>query len=209
MKHTISELEDIASQVRRDVLRMVHAVQSGHPGASLGCADFFTALYFEVLNHNPKFSMEGVGEDLFFLSNGHISPVWYSVLARSGYFEVSELATFRKLDSRLQGHPTTHEGLPGVRIASGSLGRSIILDFNTTDDKIQISSGNSYSLTQFRNDFNNGSFTINGNGHDVILTFGGNSATALEIDNITTINGSMTIDHFITSIGGSAHLIFG
>ncbi|RZK59483.1 MAG: transketolase [Pedobacter sp.] len=125
MKHSISELEDIASQVRRDCLRMVHAVQSGHPGASLGCADFFTALYFEVLNHNPKFSMEGVGEDLFFLSNGHISPVWYSVLARSGYFEVSELATFRKLDSRLQGHPTTHEGLPGVRIASGSLGQGL------------------------------------------------------------------------------------
>ena len=125
MKNTISELEDIASQVRRDVLRMVHAVQSGHPGASLGCADFFTALYFEVLNHNPSFSMDGVGEDLFFLSNGHISPVWYSVLARSGYFEVSELATFRKLDSRLQGHPTTHEGLPGVRIASGSLGQGL------------------------------------------------------------------------------------
>jgi transketolase len=125
MKHTISELEDIASQVRRDCLRMVHAVQSGHPGASLGCADFFTALYFEVLNHNPEFKMEGVGEDMFFLSNGHISPVWYSVLARSGYFEVSELATFRKLDSRLQGHPTTHEGLPGVRIASGSLGQGL------------------------------------------------------------------------------------
>ncbi|RZK54095.1 MAG: transketolase [Pedobacter sp.] len=125
MKHTISELEDIASQVRRDCLRMVHAVQSGHPGASLGCADFFTALYFEVLNHNPEFTMKGEGEDLFFLSNGHISPVWYSVLARSGYFEVSELATFRKLDSRLQGHPTTHEGLPGVRIASGSLGQGL------------------------------------------------------------------------------------
>ncbi len=125
MKHTISELEDIASQVRRDCLRMVHAVQSGHPGASLGCADFFTALYFEVLNHNPEFTMKGEGEDLFFLSNGHISPVWYSVLARSGYFDVSELATFRKLDSRLQGHPTTHEGLPGVRIASGSLGQGL------------------------------------------------------------------------------------
>jgi transketolase len=125
MKHTINELEDIASQVRRDVLRMVHAVQSGHPGASLGCADFFTALYFEVLNHNPKFNMDGAGEDLFFLSNGHISPVWYSVLARSGYFEISELATFRKLDSRLQGHPTTHEGLPGIRVASGSLGQGL------------------------------------------------------------------------------------
>jgi transketolase len=125
MKHTISELEDIASQVRRDCLRMVHAVQSGHPGASLGCADFFTALYFEVMNHNPKFNMDGEGEDLFFLSNGHISPVWYSVLARSGYFEISELATFRKLNSRLQGHPTTHEGLPGVRVASGSLGQGL------------------------------------------------------------------------------------
>lgn len=125
MKHTISELEDIASQVRRDCLRMVHAVQSGHPGASLGCADFFTALYFEVLNHNPNFSMEGKGEDLFFLSNGHISPVWYSVLARSGYFETSELATFRKINSRLQGHPTTHEGLPGIRVASGSLGQGL------------------------------------------------------------------------------------
>jgi transketolase len=125
MKHTISELEDIASQVRRDILRMVHAVQSGHPGASLGCADFFTALYFEVLNHNPEFNMDGKGEDLFFLSNGHISPVWYSVLARAGYFEISELSTFRKLDSRLQGHPTTHEGLPGIRIASGSLGQGL------------------------------------------------------------------------------------
>ncbi|WP_343533057.1 transketolase [Pedobacter sp.] len=125
MKHTISELEDIASQVRRDILRMVHAVQSGHPGASLGCADFFTALYFEVLNHNPKFDMNGKNEDLFFLSNGHISPVWYSVLARAGYFNVSELSTFRKLDSRLQGHPTTHEGLPGVRVASGSLGQGL------------------------------------------------------------------------------------
>ncbi len=125
MKHTISELEDIASQVRRDCLRMVHAVQSGHPGASLGCADFFTALYFEVLNHNTAFTMEGAGEDLFFLSNGHISPVWYSVLARSGYFKVSELATFRKLNSRLQGHPTTHEGLPGIRVASGSLGQGL------------------------------------------------------------------------------------
>lgn len=125
MKHTISELEDIASQVRRDVLRMVHAVQSGHPGASLGCADFFTALYFEILNHHPEFNMDGIGEDLFFLSNGHISPVWYSTLARSGYFDVRELATFRKINSRLQGHPTTHEHLPGIRVASGSLGQGL------------------------------------------------------------------------------------
>lgn len=123
MKHTIKELEDIASQVRRDIVRMVHGCQSGHPGGSLGCADFMTALYFEVMNHNTDFNMDGIGEDLFFLSNGHISPVWYSVLARSGYFDVAELATFRKLNSRLQGHPTTHEHLPGVRIASGSLGQ--------------------------------------------------------------------------------------
>jgi transketolase len=122
----ISELEKICSQVRRDIVRMVHAVNSGHPGGSLGCTDFLVALYFEIMKHDPKkFKMDGIGEDLFFLSNGHISPVFYSVLARSGYFEVKELATFRKLDSRLQGHPTTHEGLPGVRIASGSLGQGL------------------------------------------------------------------------------------
>lgn len=121
----VNQLEEIATQVRRDILRMVHQCQSGHPGASLGCADFFVALYFWKLKHDPQFSMEGKGEDLFFLSNGHISPVWYSVLARAGYFQLEELATFRKLNSRLQGHPTTHEGLPGVRIASGSLGQGI------------------------------------------------------------------------------------
>ncbi len=121
----IQELQKIASQVRRDIVRMVNQATCGHPGASLGCTDFFTALYFKVLDHNPKFNMEGKGEDMFFLSNGHISPVWYSVLARSGYFPVSELATFRKLDSRLQGHPATHEGLPGVRVASGSLGQGM------------------------------------------------------------------------------------
>ncbi len=125
MKRTIKELEDIACMVRRDIVRMVHGSQSGHPGGSLGCADFLTALYFDVMNHNPAFNMDGKGEDLFFLSNGHISPVWYSVLARSGYFPIEELSTFRKLNSRLQGHPTTHEGLPGVRIASGSLGQGL------------------------------------------------------------------------------------
>ncbi len=119
------ELSAIASQIRRDIVRMVHGVQSGHPGGSLGCADFFTALYFKVMDHNPSFSMDGAGEDLFFLSNGHISPVFYSTLARSGYFNISELATFRKIDSRLQGHPTTHEHLPGVRVASGSLGQGM------------------------------------------------------------------------------------
>ena len=121
----IQELENTASQVRRDIVRMVHGASSGHPGGSLGCADFFTALYFEILDHSSSFKMDGQNEDLFFLSNGHISPVWYSVLARSGYFEVSELATFRKINTRLQGHPTTHEGLPGIRIASGSLGQGM------------------------------------------------------------------------------------
>lgn len=118
-------LTDIASQIRRDILRMVHGVNSGHPGGSLGCTDFFTALYFKVMKHNPSFTMDGHEEDLFFLSNGHISPVFYATLARAGYFEAAELGTFRKIDSRLQGHPTTHEGLPGVRVASGSLGQGM------------------------------------------------------------------------------------
>lgn len=122
---SIKELEDIASQVRRDIVRMVHGASSGHPGGSLGCTDYFTALYFEFLDHKTDFSIDGKNEDLFFLSNGHISPVWYSVLARSGYFPIEELKTFRKIDSRLQGHPTTHEGLPGIRIASGSLGQGL------------------------------------------------------------------------------------
>ncbi|WP_410005776.1 transketolase [Aequorivita nionensis] len=118
-------LEDLVVQVRRDILRQVHKVNSGHPGGSLGCTEFFVALYNELMERNEKFTMDGIGEDLFFLSNGHISPVFYSVLARAGYFPVEELNTFRLLNSRLQGHPTTHEGLPGVRIASGSLGQGI------------------------------------------------------------------------------------
>lgn len=121
----MNNLNEIASQVRRDIVRMVHAVQSGHPGGSLGCTDFLVSSYFKIMNHDPAFSMDGKHEDLFFLSNGHISPVFYSVLARSGYFPVSELATFRKLNTRLQGHPATHEHLPGVRIASGSLGQGL------------------------------------------------------------------------------------
>ncbi|MEJ7645864.1 MAG: transketolase [Chryseolinea sp.] len=121
----IESLKKIASQVRRDIVRMVHGCQSGHPGGSLGCTDFFVALYFRILKHDPKFNMKGVGEDLFFLSNGHISPVWYSTLARAGYFDVKELKTFRQLNSRLQGHPATHEHLPGIRIASGSLGQGL------------------------------------------------------------------------------------
>ena len=121
----MTDLKGVANQVRRDIVRMVHGVQSGHPGGSLGCTEYLTALYFEVMNHNPAFNMNGSGEDLFFLSNGHISPVFYSVLARCGYFPIQELATFRKLNTRLQGHPTTHEHLPGVRIASGSLGQGM------------------------------------------------------------------------------------
>ncbi|WCT13922.1 transketolase [Mucilaginibacter jinjuensis] len=125
MTTDISELKNVASQVRRDIVRMVHGCQSGHPGGSLGCTDYLVALYFSAMKHDPKFNMDGIGEDLFFLSNGHISPVFYSVLAHAGYFDKAELATFRKLGTRLQGHPTTHEHLPGVRIASGSLGQGL------------------------------------------------------------------------------------
>ena len=122
---TISELKNTVTQIRRDIVRMVHANNSGHPGGSLGCTEFLTALYFEVMNHNTNFTMDGIGEDIFFLSNGHISPLFYAVLSRRGYFDIAELATFRKIDSRLQGHPTPHEGLEGVRMASGSLGQGL------------------------------------------------------------------------------------
>ncbi|MCH6233709.1 transketolase [Cognataquiflexum rubidum] len=124
-KQSIDQLKQICSQVRRDCLRMVHAVQSGHPGAALGLTEYFVALYFNEMTHDSKFKMDGKGEDMFFLSNGHVSALWYSVLARSGYFSTEELETFRKLNSRLQGHPATHEGLPGIRIASGSLGQGL------------------------------------------------------------------------------------
>jgi transketolase len=125
MKRNTQQLNNMVVQVRRDILRMVHAVNSGHPGGSLGCAEFFVALYQNLMDRKETFDMDGIGEDIFFLSNGHISPVFYSVLARSGYFPVKELATFRHIDSRLQGHPTTHEGLPGIRVASGSLGQGL------------------------------------------------------------------------------------
>jgi len=131
-----ASLPEIASQVRRDIVRMVHAVQSGHPGGSLGCTDYLVALYFDVMKHNPQdFQMDGRGEDVFFLSNGHISPVFYSVLARSGYFPVEELNTFRKINTRLQGHPTTHEGLEGVRMASGSLGQGLSVAVGAAEAK--------------------------------------------------------------------------
>jgi len=131
----IKKLENLVKQVRRDILRQVHKVNSGHPGGSLGCAEFFVALYQEIMDRKDEFDMDGIGEDLFFLSNGHISPVFYSVLARSGYFPVEELNTFRLLDSRLQGHPTTHEGLPGIRIASGSLGQGVSVALGAAEAK--------------------------------------------------------------------------
>jgi transketolase len=127
----IAELNKISTQVRRDIVRMVHQCKSGHPGGSLGCADFLTALYFEIMKVDTDFKMNGKNEDVFFLSNGHISPVFYSVLARRGFFDVKELGTFRHINSRLQGHPTTHEGLPGIRIASGSLGQGISVAIGT------------------------------------------------------------------------------
>ncbi len=132
MKYTLNEL---TIQVRRDILRMVHKVNSGHPGGSLGCTEFFVALYTKIMKRKPGFDMNGIDEDLFFLSNGHISPVFYSVLARTGYFPVEELSTFRLLNSRLQGHPTTHEGLPGVRIASGSLGQGLSVAIGAAEAK--------------------------------------------------------------------------
>ena len=132
---TTQQLQDFTQQVRRDILRMVHAVNSGHPGGSLGCAEFITCLYQEVMEYTTDFTMDGKNEDLFFLSNGHISPVFYSVLAHSGFFPVSELATFRLLNSRLQGHPTTHENLPGVRIASGSLGQGMSVGIGAAEAK--------------------------------------------------------------------------
>ena len=131
----IEQLQKIVSQVRRDIVRMVHSNNSGHPGGSLGCTEFLVALYFEAMSHNNSFDMDGKDEDLFFLSNGHISPVIYSVLARSGYFDVSELDTFRNINSRLQGHPTTHEGLPGIRIASGSLGQGMSVAIGAAETK--------------------------------------------------------------------------
>lgn len=132
---TTQQLQDFTQQVRRDILRMVHKVNSGHPGGSLGCAEFFTCLYQEVMDYSTDFTMDGKNEDLFFLSNGHISPVYYSVLAHSGFFPVEELSTFRLIDSRLQGHPTTHEGLEGIRIASGSLGQGMSVALGAAEAK--------------------------------------------------------------------------
>lgn len=147
----MAELTAIASQIRRDIVRMVHGVNSGHPGGSLGCADFLTALYFRVMKHNPDFSMDAQEEDVFILSNGHISPLYYSTLARAGYFDIKELGTFRKLNTRLQGHPATHEHLPGVRIASGSLGQGMSVAIGA-------------ALTKKLNGENNLVFSLHGDG---------------------------------------------
>ena len=182
----ISKLEKIVSQVRRDILRMVHANNSGHPGGSLGCTEFFVALYEVIMNHNPNFNMDGIEEDVFYLSNGHISPVWYSILARNNYFPVSELKTFRKINSRLQGHPTTHEGLEGIRIASGSLGQGLSVSIGTC-------------LAKKLNNDNSTVYTLLGDGE---LQEGQNweaimYAAANKIDNIIT-----TIDYNKKQIDG-------
>ena len=183
----ITELEKICTQIRRDIVRMVHASNSGHPGGSLGCTEFFVSLYFEIMNHNKKFSMNGIGEDLFFLSNGHISPVWYATLARSGYFELAELATFRKINSRLQGHPTTHDKLEGVRVSSGSLGQGLSVAIGA-------------ALSKKLNKDNSKVFALLGDGE---LQEGQNweaimYASANKVDNIIA-----TIDHNQKQIDGS------
>ena len=183
----IQNLNIVTSQVRRDIVRMVHSNSSGHPGGSLGCAEFLVALYFEVMNHNKDFSMNAIGEDVFYLSNGHISPVWYSVLARSGYFSVSELSTFRNINSRLQGHPATHDGLEGVRMASGSLGQGLSVAIGTCQAK---KLNNDSSIV----------YTLHGDGElqegqnwEAIMYAAGNN-----IDNIIT-----TIDYNQKQIDGS------
>ena len=183
----ITELNSICTQIRRDIVRMVHANNSGHPGGSLGCTEFFVSLYFEIMNHNTNFTMDGKNEDIFFLSNGHISPVFYAVLARSGYFEISELATFRKIDSRLQGHPTTHNNLEGVRIASGSLGQGLSVAIGT-------------ALSKKLNKDNSKIFVLLGDGE---LQEGQNweaimYASANKVDNLIAI-----IDHNQKQIDGS------
>ena len=183
----IPRLENITTQIRRDIVRMVHANSSGHPGGSLGCTELLVALYFKIMNHNKDFSMDGIGEDIFYLSNGHISPVWYSVLARSGYFPVSELSSFRKINSRLQGHPATHEGLEGIRMASGSLGQGLSVAIGTC-------------LAKKLNNDNSLVYTLHGDGE---LQEGQNweaimYASANKVDNIIA-----TVDYNKKQIDGS------
>lgn len=183
----IKQLEGIVQQVRRDIVRMVHANNSGHPGGSLGCAEFLTALYFRIMNHSTEFKMDGIGEDIFFLSNGHISPVLYSVLSRSGYFNIKELSSFRKINSRLQGHPTPYEGLEGIRIASGSLGQGLSVSIGA-------------AITKKLNNDPNLVFTLHGDGElqegqvwEALMY-----ASANKIDNLI-----VTIDYNKKQIDGS------
>ncbi len=183
----ITELNSICTQIRRDIVRMVHANNSGHPGGSLGCTEFFVSLYFEIMNHNTNFTMDGKNEDIFFLSNGHISPVWYATLARSDYFELAELATFRKINSRLQGHPTTHDKLEGVRVSSGSLGQGLSVAIGA-------------ALSKKLNKDNSKVFALLGDGE---LQEGQNweaimYASANKVDNLIA-----TIDHNQKQIDGS------
>ena len=183
----ITELKSICTQIRRDIVRMVHANNSGHPGGSLGCTEFFVSLYFEIMNHNTNFTMDGKNEDIFFLSNGHISPVWYATLARSDYFELAELATFRKINSRLQGHPTTHDKLEGVRVSSGSLGQGLSVAIGA-------------ALSKKLNKDNSKVFALLGDGE---LQEGQNweaimYASANKVDNLIA-----TIDHNQKQIDGS------
>jgi len=185
------ELKDIASQIRRDILRMVHAANSGHPGGSLGCTEFFTALYFQVMKRKEGFDMNATEEDVFIVSNGHISPVFYSTLARAGYFDLKELATFRKIDSRLQGHPTTHEGLPGVRVATGSLGQGMSMAIGA-------------ALAKKLNNDNNLVFSLHGDGE---LQEGQNweaimFAPANNVDNLIA-----TVDRNGQQIDGPTHKV--
>lgn len=194
----INQLEKLVTQVRRDILRQVHKVNSGHPGGSLGCTEFFVTLYNVLMEHDNSFNMDGKGEDLFFLSNGHISPVFYSVLARSGYFPVEELGTFRHLDSRLQGHPTTHEGLPGIRVASGSLGQGISVSIGAAlskklnnDDKLvytlcgdgELQEGQNWEAIMYAagNNVDNLIVTIDYNGQQI----DGATDTVLPMGNLT------------------------
>jgi transketolase len=193
----MAELKSIASQIRRDILRMVHGANSGHPGGSLGCTEFFTSLYFSVMQHNPQFSMDAKNEDIFFLSNGHISPVFYATLARAGYFDIKELATFRKINSRLQGHPTTHEHLPGVRVASGSLGQGMSVAIGA-------------ALTKKLNNEKNIVFSLHGDGE---LEEGQNWEALLfaahhKVDNlISTVDwNGQQIDGTTASVGGLGNI---
>lgn len=187
----IEQLKDLCTQIRRDIVRMVHAVNSGHPGGSLGCTEYFVALYFDVMKRKEGFDIDGKDEDIFFLSNGHISPVFYATLARAGYFNVSELSTFRKINSRLQGHPTTHEGLPGIRVASGSLGQGLSVAIGA-------------ALAKKYNNDNHIVYALCGDGE---LQEGQNWEAILSAPNLNTDNLILTVDNNGQQIDGSTRVV--